>query len=338
MSFFLLNSATCTILLLGLTFSSITADTLENRGNIISNKTFEMLFSATVSQNGQSYVEAKSKILSLKGNSRDYALKALEMIAQDQGDWERQLTARILLGWLKQLPSFTKCSVLARGELSGTRPHGGFHTKHRAGAIARLGKEVTPCVLEMVYKDRKYIDNREEASLFASLGLLNDSLALMPIIALLNDSSTCRNAKLGALSVLSLLGDEQGLKTVIKIGNNADEDAAVRQTAIRALSGFKQPKAAIVLAEILTSSQRPLADRQAASTGLNFMGNPNTRESVKIGIKKTNDTMIKLTLLNTLGHIGTKDDILFLQSIVNDPNPEIAATARNAIEDILMED
>jgi hypothetical protein len=298
------------------------------------NNTLNIFFPIAAKQRFRSYLEAKTEILALEGEDRKQALTQLKITRGDVSDWERQLTARILEGWLERLPAFAQCGGLARGDLPGVPPLGGFNIQKRAGAIARLGKEVVPRVLEMVYKNPEYANEIEEASLYASLVYLNDDLAVMPMVILLEDQKTGLSAKVGALNVLSHFGDDRGIETAVRIANNPYEKPMLREAAIRSLSGFNHPEAATALVQILTNSAKPLTDRQVASSSLLMMGNPATRKSVIGAISGTEDQMIKLNLVGALGRIGIKDDIPLLQDLANSGEPEIALAAKDAIEEI----
>ncbi len=297
--------------------------------------TFNVFFPVAAKNRSRTYVEAKNAILATSGKERKKTMTALKAITKhkDDVDWEMYLTARILAGWMENVNDYARFGALSRGELPGPKPLSGFSIEHRAGAMAALN-DPAPRVLEMVYKNREYADEKAEASLFASLIRINDPIAVMPMIALLNDKESAVFTRMSTLNVLSHFGDEKSLEEVIRVANNHYEADAVRHTAIRSLSGFKQPEASKALVKILTNSAKPEQDREAASSGLLMMGNPATRQSVKEAIPMTVEPMIKINLISTLGRIGTQEDLSYLNLLSNDPNRDISEAAKDAIEEI----
>jgi hypothetical protein len=295
----------------------------------VAGNTFEALFPIAASSRGMSYVQAKSQFLALAGRERKKTLARLKLAGQDSSDWQRQLTALILAGWLERKASFAQCGIFARGDLPGPEPLPGFTAKHRATAIAQLGKEVTPRVLEMLYKNREYADETQRSALFGALVELEDDRAVMPMVALAEDEGTEGEVRVEALNVLAWLGDPRGLDAVLRLANDRDVDAAVREPAIRALAGFGDPRAADGLFDILGNNAVALSDRRAASGALAIMCNPATRERLRAAIPQAEDQQIKLDLIAALGQAGTKEDQPFLAKLAGD---EDAATARAARE------
>jgi HEAT repeat protein len=141
---------------------------------------------------------------------------------------------------------------------------------------------------------------------------------------------------LESLNVLSRLGDPRGLDAVLRLASDQDADAAVREPAIRALAGFKDPRAADGLFDILNNAALPLSDRRAASRGIEVMCNPATRERIKDSIPKLEDQQMRVSLIAALGWVGTKDDRPFLAELARDEDPGVAGAARDAIQELEM--
>lgn len=299
--------------------------------------TLAKFFPIAAAHRGLSYSEAKAQILALQDRERKKAQEELRKISESPTDWDSRLTALILLGWLEPKASFVQCGMFARGDLAGPPPIAGFTSKLRAQVIARLGKEVTPRVLEMLYKTHEWGDAVQEGALFGALVYLKDELAVAPLITLLREPDTSVSARVGALSVLSAMGAAPALDAVIAIAGDITGDDALRQTALRALGGFKGPRAAQFLSETVRNPARSLEDRQAAASALESFGTSEVRESVRETLRTTDDQLIRLTLISLLGRTGDKDDLEFLQKFARDSDPEVAQAARDAIGEISKE-
>ena len=85
---------------------------------------------------------------------------------------------------------------------------------------------------------------------------------------------------------------------------------------------------------ILGSDNRPVEDRQAAATGLDQRGGPDTPDSARAALPDTEDQLIKLTLISILGRLGHLDDRTLLRQYAEDSDPEVAQAAKNAMDDI----
>jgi HEAT repeat protein len=87
------------------------------------------------------------------------------------------------------------------------------------------------------------------------------------------------------------------------------------------------------LARILSSENLPIEDRRAAADGLRNRSDAATRPSIISVLQKTDDRLLRLTLIRTLGQIGTAEDIPQLRKLAAE-NPALKAEIDDAIEDI----
>lgn len=296
--------------------------------------TFSQFFPIAAAHRGLSYSEAKAQILALQDGERKQAEEELRKISESPANWESRLTALILLGWLEPKPSFVQCGMVARGELPGPKPIAGFTAKLRAQLIAKLGAEVTPRVLEMIYKTHEWGNATQEGALFGALVYLKNDLAIEPLTALLRDPATSASGRTGALNVLSAMNAVSALDAVFAIASDTLGDETLRQTALRALAGFSDPRATKFLIDTLSNPARSLEDRQVAASSLEAAAPPESPASVRQVLGSTQDQMIKVALISLLGRTGTKEDLEFLQTFSHDADPEVAQAARQALRQI----
>lgn len=294
---------------------------------------FQTQFPIACTQRGAAYIEARDKILALDAAPRAQAVSGLQQAKADPSDWQRQLTAEILLGWLTDTGTFRQCDAFVRGELPGPAPLPGFKVSHRAEAIAELGEAVVPRVLERLWKTGEHADGAERAALFGALQKLEDRRAVMPMIALLEDKASSGDVQSSAASVLSVIGDPRGLEPVLRLAQDRTAAADARVPAIRCLGRFHDPRASDALVAVLRRDDLPLEERQAAADGLRSRSDAATRPAVVDVLQKAEDRVIRITLIKTLGDIGTAADIPPLQKLAAG-NPQLKVDVDDAVEDI----
>jgi HEAT repeat protein len=299
----------------------------------MSGGTFQSDFSIASTERGARYKESRDRIRALEPTARSQASAHLQQVLAGPSDWQTRLTAEILLGWLSNEPAFLTSDAYVRGELPRPAPLPGFTANHRAAFIAELGPAVVPHILERLWKTREYADDTESSALFASLEILKDPRAVMPMIALIEDKTSSPDERSSAAGVLSVLGDLRGLEPVLRLAQDQTAAPVARVSAIRCLGRFDDPRASGGLARILSSENLPIEDRRAAADGLRNRSDAATRPSIISVLQKTDDRLLRLTLIRTLGQIGTAEDIPQLRKLAAE-NPALKAEIDDAIEDI----
>src|SRR5262249_55697910 len=190
-----------------------------------------------------------------------------------------------------------------------------------------------PHILERLWKTKEYADETERNALFGALEILKDPRALMPMIAVIEDKTSSAHEKSSAAGVLSVLGDLRGLEPILRLAQDQTAAPEAGISAIRCLGRFADPRASSELVRILSSENLPMEDRRAAADGLRNRADVTTRPSLINVLQKTDDRLLRLTLIRTLGQIGTVENIPQLQKLAAG-SPALKADIDDAIEDI----
>jgi HEAT repeats len=301
---------------------------------VMADTAFDKLFAVASNVHGKEYTEARDAILATDPADQVEMLNQLKRVAREDKDWKRQLTAEILSGWLTDRGMVETCTEYVRGNLPGPVPLPGFTPSHRAKAIAELGPSVTPRVLEMAYKTRQYDDEDEIAAIFGALVDLQDKRAVLPMIALIDEEKS-QVIQRRALSVLAAIRDPRGFETVLQLARSSATDPAVRTSAIQNLGRFDDARASSFLLEVLTDSERPRDERRAAAEGLRNRADPKTRQPIAAALPQAQDQVIQITLIQTLGDIGSSAEIPALKNFAMNASKQLAEYASDAIEQII---
>jgi HEAT repeat protein len=184
-----------------------------------------------------------------------------------------------------------------------------------------------------VWKTTEYADEDESGALFLALQKLKDPRAVMPMVVLIEDQASSADVQSSAASVLSVIGDPRGLDPVLRLAQDRTAAPDARAPAIRCLGRFQDPRASAALAAILAREDLPIEERQAAADGLRTRCDPATRPAIMDVLRKTQDRLIRLTLIQTVADIGTAADVAPLQSLAAG-NPQLKTAVDDAIEDI----
>jgi len=87
------------------------------------------------------------------------------------------------------------------------------------------------------------------------------------------------------------------------------------------------------LIDILKRDQLPLEDRRAAADGLRKRADPATRSAIFDALRRQQDKLLRTSLIQTLGQVGTAADIPALKDVAA-KSPELRERVEGAIEDI----
>lgn len=293
----------------------------------------ERLFERAARTYGPDYVEARDAILTQAEDQREALIRGLEELGSSAASWEDRLTLAILRGWLEQSARFEKCVQYLREPLPGPRPLTGFTPAVRGQTIAALGPPITPRVLELLYKSREFTSDGEAAALFLALTYLKDSLAVEPMIAILQTNHSAAWQR-GAIMVLSAVGESPGLDAILPLTVQTHPDATVRLAAISALASFGDARATESLLECVQASTRSAEEREAAGYALARRGDPRAREGALVLLRHEPSSAIQKPLALLLGRIGRTDDIALLEKLLSSSDQGVRAAAEDAIAEI----
>ena len=295
---------------------------------------FETLFPIVVAETGSAYIAARDALLEQRQPAqRGQLLARLTETAADSSDWQQQLAAETLIGWMTNEADYRTCLEYVRGNLPGRRPLPGFTPQHRARAIAGLGTEITPRVLEMLRKTHEATNDGELGALFGALLHLKDARSQQPMIELL-EPARAEPVRSYAIGVLSALGDPTSADRVIAVAQSVREPEALRLRAIRALAGFSDPTSSDYLTRLVTDTTAPLERQRAAAEALQARGDPSTRGPIASALAAAQDHLLRMSLIQALGEIGTAEDIQVLETVAADGDQELRDEVADAIEDI----
>ena len=297
------------------------------------NTLFDKNFPVMIAKVGADYLQARDQLLKLGATERAHLLERLETLLTNSSDWEEKVSAETLRGWLNNATLYQTCLQYMQGNLPGIVPLPGFTAQHRAKAIATLGTEITPRILEILRKTHEDKNDTEQAALFGALIYLKDINSLEPMLALMSQQQppAIRSQTIGVLAVLD---DPKGLAALITIILNPEEAEELRTRAIRALARFSAPESSSVLMEVLTAAVSTLEEKQAAADALHSKGDPVTRSAVVTALSSEQDYLLQATLIQTLGRVGASEDIALLENISEKGDIEIQDYVRFAIEEI----
>jgi hypothetical protein len=175
----------------------------------MSSETFESLFRRALVSDGMTYIETRDALRELPGEQRAAASPRLAQAAAS-ASWREQLTASAIHGWWAHRELYELCAEYQTKPLPGIRPLSGFTPPVRGQAIASLGPQVAPRVLEMLMLSHEYTNNAELATLFSALIELKPPLAVPAMLTLLEPSHSAAHMR-GALLVLAAMGETRAL-------------------------------------------------------------------------------------------------------------------------------
>jgi HEAT repeat protein len=285
-------------------------------------------FNIAVNKTGAEYREARSTILSWPHARRAAGIQALRA----SREWESQLTADILEGWIRHAGAFNQCLELLRNDFPGPKPVTGLTAPVRGQAVAALGERIVPRILELLWKTPDEIKSSEAAALFVALAVLKDSRALRPMRRILEEPLDPVWRR-GAVLALAALGND-ALPDVIRATAAGENDVSVRTAALRSLHQFSDPRAAATLLAALREEWRDVPERRAAATSLYNLSNPDTVRPVSEWLNKETDEEIQLTLVMLIGKVGSEAHIPALERLSRSASDPVRQVVRTAIADI----
>ncbi len=297
-------------------------------------KTFDEYFAEAVDGRGSSYATARDAIISQYSEGETRILQDLIATAADPSDWNRQLTAQIIRGWITDPAVYETCTKYVKGDLPGPVPLPGFTAGHRIAALAQLGEAATPRILEMLWKSQEYEGDTESSALFGALAQLNDPRSIRPMLDIVEQART-PDLQTSAIRVLSTLRQPEALELLLEFVDDPTENQAVRVYSIRSLGEWDDTRAVGTLTSILLDEDASREERAAAADALETRMDPATRPAVIKALEDAWDETTVLTLVSILEAIGTTEDIDLLRRVAAyGPDYSNAATdAIAAIED-----
>jgi len=292
---------------------------------------FEAAFAATLAEVGAPYLQARQTIL-FEGSA---ALPWLEAKRASTADWNTILHVDILTGWLKSRSQFELCLDYIRGNLPGSPPiTGTFTPVQRADAVAGLGAEVTPRLLEMILKSDEAADPKERASVFGALTRLRDRRAVPPLIALLGPERdpALRRSAAGALGHLE---DARAVPPLLSLLRNPSETENVRCSAATSLGFLGAREASSTMQEVLLSPASGLELRKAVVGALDQLGDTRAAQALNEALPRSDDLVLLQLVIEALGKLGGPSSLGALERLARDhPDAFIKDAARDAAASI----
>jgi len=293
---------------------------------------FEASFEVAVRTTGTRYTDARQAIINLGGR----ALRELRAKQTAAAGWQTGVVADILIGWLTKRDLFEQCTQYVRGRLPGRPPiTGKFTAVQRANAIARLGDEVVPRLLEMLLKTRDYTAAEESAAIFGALGRIGDKRAVPPLQELMTTESDDA-IKTMAAGALGQLRDARAVQPLRAVLLDRVQSTALRATAAMSLGELGDSGALVALQDILLDRTNAPELRRAAARAIDKLGDPRASEALVQTLTKTEDLVLLQVVVEALGKLGNRAHRAPLEDLANDHGDEfIREAAREAAEKVL---
>jgi hypothetical protein len=290
----------------------------------------ETEFRNATQQTGDAYLETRKTILA-RGLAAEPFLQA-QILA---GDWKISVTADILSGWLKTPALFDECTDAVRGNLLDRIPiTGSFPPKRRIAEISRLGKEVTPCLLEMVWKTREYGGPQERESIFGGLAVLKDERSVVPLIDLMRTAPD-EDIRGWAASTLGRLKDARAASPLLDVLRNHTAPAELRASAAMSLGSLGAKEAVPELRTIALNDHADLDLRKSAVRSLGDLGDSASAEPLLRVLSRPHDLAFELVILDAVGKIGSPSVLPRLDDLeVNHHEAAVREGAKEAADEI----
>lgn len=292
---------------------------------------FEVSFRTAVRETGRPYLEAKQTILGMHAE----ALPLLKAKQTPTADWKTRLTADILIGWQSQQALFDQCTRYVKGDLPGTPPiTGKFSALQRARAIARLGKEVTPRLLEMLIKTHEYASTDERSALFGALVRIGDARAVHPLVEVLQSGGddALRTSAAGALGSFH---DAEATKALRVVLHDPAKFALLRATAASSLGALKDSESLSMLESLLGEKTNAFELRKAAAHAIEQIGDPKATGTLVHALTTTNDLVLLQVIVEALGTLGDRSSLEPLGRLEHHSDSHIREEAKDAREKVL---
>ena len=275
--------------------------------------TFGKLFSAGVAKDGEPYKEARDAVVKAGGA----VVPQLEKEASTASDWQTRVTA---WAWLARIRAGALCQAVEErmrgnfGEPLGPKPlTGNWSASARGMAIVELGKETTPCILEILLKTRDADDKAQEALIFA-LAQLRDRRATESLMALIEQTAQPQ-VKRQAIGALGRIGDEAAIPFLLKLLDNTSLSADERGAAALSLGQLHAKEAVHPLLELFLNTENSLVLRGQALLGLGGIGDRSVSGAIAGRLEKEQSAELLQQMLTALSSVGDRQALPAVSAI-----------------------
>lgn len=282
------------------------------------NADFTRSLALAVQTTGAAYKDARHVLVHTLEFDTD-----LQRVIKSSRSWEEVWVARIAIGWRQNADLYHDAEVLIDGQLSGPKPiTGKFSVGQRIKAVAGLGPEVAPRLIEMVWKTKEYNDDMRLGTVFGVLGQLGLSDIAPPLRTLLTPTtpSIYRHA---AITTLGQMHDGQVFSQFKMIARNAAETEGIRLAALNAYSQYDQPELYGFLSSILRNSREPEELRDFAAGILIKREDPDTRLLFHEIIRTSSEGQLLITVADGLRKHGNKESLPLLEALKKRTSDEV---------------
>lgn len=271
---------------------------------------FSELFDAAVQSEGSIYLQVRDRLV--KTPNLDTVLC---QILISGGKWERIWVARIILGWREKTSLYNKATKLINGQLEGPKPITlEFGVSARANAVAALGDDVAPRLVEIVWKTKECDDDAEIGAVFGALRRLKIPETASPIRALLAPS-TPQNYRHSSITTLGDLHDVRAISYIKKILQDSTENEWIRVAALHAYTKFNVKDVYRVLCFHIFNKNNPENLRINAAELLAWRDDLDTREFFHQLIHVSAEGELLQTLVDGLGKHGNEKSLTILNDL-----------------------
>lgn len=292
---------------------------------------FEISFQTAVKETGKPYLDAKQTILAMHAD----APPLLRAKQSPPADWKTRLTADILIGWQSQPALYEECAHYVKGALPGTPGiTGKFSALQRAKAIARLGKDAAPCLLEMLIKTHAFANDDERAAIFGALIRIGDARAVRPLVEVIQTGAD-DNLKTLATAALGSFHDTEGTKALRTALSDRARSTPLRAAAATSLGEQKDAESLSALEKLLLEPANAFELRKAAARAIEQIGDPKATRTLVHALSTTNDLVLQQVIVEALGAIGDYTSLSPLEHLTHHPDAHLREEAQDAREKVL---
>jgi hypothetical protein len=240
---------------------------------------FRLLLRA-VRSSGPPYRAAREGLLAGGPEARQLVQRAAET-----GKAGRlRLTAEMILGWMDRPELCLQVRRLMRGEPElmprGLPPSGTWGADTRGALIAVLGPQAVPRILELLTRSEGYASDVEVGALCDALALLADSRAEEPLRNALR-SDRNREKRIRAAYILGEMGSTASLDLIAAVVRSPAEDPPLRRSALLSLLTLAGRDAFEVLHEVAAGRDNDLDLRATAIYALGGLSDPRAAEALQ---------------------------------------------------------
>jgi HEAT repeat protein len=291
-------------------------------------------FERAVQSEGAEYAQARAAVLG-HPQARAYLVERTKRAS----GWRERLTAETLLGWIDHKATFDEAFAWLKDESRRPRKTASQTARpiELAKAIARLGREVAPWIIETWLVTREQADDFEETVLELAAGELRDPRFFEPLLVVATAKAEPEPRRISAIYVLEKLSDPRAVPVLIGLLLDTSAPDGVRAAAGSSAAQLEPQAARKPLETVLSdagSSARLVAD-VANLLARAYRGDSSVSRLLEQKLELATDTEMIVALANGLGVAGDDKSVEPLRrASTRTTDPQVKTECEDAIRAI----